>query len=154
MLGDDDVLAFDWGTSIIGILDVNRNTYTPYRFKTGMLEGARRIATCRGTIVSFNGNGYDLIEIAKILGVPKLKLTEGCRHDDMAEVVSRTRWPPEPGTSPIWGQNLEDTYQYYFPDDAPIAPAALTDGYIINNWRDCYMPAELWKKWKRNDLGP
>ena len=151
---ENDVLAFDWGTTIIGILDVERNVYMPNRFAEGMLDGAKRIATSVGTIVSFNGNGCDLIEIAKIVSISsKEALSLRCQHDDMAEIISAIRWPPDPGTTPIRGQNLLDTYRHYFINQKPRPPAHIDDVYELDNWADCYMTTELWKKWKRGEIG-
>jgi hypothetical protein len=62
-----EVLAFDWGVGILGILDINTSEYIPYYYGNEMLQGAKRIVSCVGTIVSFNGNGRDLGEISKIL---------------------------------------------------------------------------------------
>jgi len=154
-MSTSEVLAFDWGETIVGILDIDHNVYTPYRYRKEMIEGAKRIAMSAGTIVSFNGNGRDLDEIAKILSLPsKQKLSLRCQHDDMAEIISMIRWPPDPGSAPIRGQSLYDTYRYYFAGEAITPPAHVLDSYEVNNWGDCYMPAELWKKWKRGDLGP
>ncbi len=148
-----EVLAFDWGTTIVGILDVDRNAYTPHRFAEGMIEGANRIAMSVGTIVSFNGNGRDLTEIAIILSLPsKQELSLRCQHDDMAEIISAIRWPPHLGTAPILGQSLYETYRHYFGAEFATPPAHIEDDYEVSNWRDCYMTAELWKQWKRGDL--
>ena len=75
-------------------------------------------------------------------------------HNDMQEIISIIRWPPDPGTSPILGWNLISTYEYYFEEDAISPPSNLKDDYIINNWSDCFMTAELWKKWKQNEIKP
>ena len=148
-----EVLAFDWGTAIIGILDVTSGTYTPYRANKRMIEGAKRLTHCAGTIVSFNGNGRDLFEIATLLGARSVaELSLRGNHDDMAEIISRIRWPPSPGTAPIVGPCLSDTYAHYFGDVRPIVPSALSDEYEADNWIDCYRTAELWRKWKRDGL--
>ena len=42
-----DVLAFDVGEDIVGVLDLNTDKYTPYRGDR-MSEGARRIVDCGG----------------------------------------------------------------------------------------------------------
>jgi hypothetical protein len=136
-MGTNEVLAFDWGTTIVGILDVERNVYTPHRFGEGMFEGAKRIATSVDTIVSFNGNGRDLIEIARILSIPsKLLLSLRCQHDDMADTISAIRWPPDPGTAPILDQSLNDPYRHYFAGPLPPPPAHVHDGYEVDNWAD------------------
>lgn len=148
-----EVLAFDWGTHVIGILNVNSNTYTAYRYGENMAEGANRIISSTGAIVSFNGIRRDLIEIAKILGFSSVaEMHISGEHNDMMEITSDIRWPPDPGSASILGQGLLKTYEHYFTDIPPIPPAGLRDNYLISNWRDCYMTAELWKKWKRGEL--
>jgi hypothetical protein len=146
----NEILAFDWGTTIVGILDVARNVYTSYRGKD-MIEGAKRIASSTGTIVSFGGNSRDLKELSEILSFPFDTKFQG-GHDDMSEIISMIRWPPDAGTAPILGQCLRDTYRHYFGDELPPQPAGIHDLYEVNNWRDCHMTAELWKKWKRQGL--
>jgi hypothetical protein len=150
-----EILAFDWGTTIVGILDVNSNEYTAYRHRSEMPDGARRIFFAIGTIVSFNGDRRDLVELAKLLALPPglMAIISG-HHDDMADIISRIRWPPDPGTSPICGKSLDDTYRYYFGNVLTPAPLHIQDDYEANNWRDCHMTAELWKKWKREGLTP
>jgi hypothetical protein len=64
----EEVLSFDWGTTIIGVLDVNTDIYTPY-CGASRIDGVRRIASCCGTVVSFNGNLYDLPQMAKFLRI-------------------------------------------------------------------------------------
>jgi hypothetical protein len=151
----DEVLAFDWGTTVIGILDVNGNAYTAYRYGKDMVEGANRIISSAGIIVSFNGNGRDLIEVAKMLGFSSVvEMNVSGEHNDMMKITSDIRWPPDPGSASILGPGLIETYRYYFGDKLPIPPVDLQDDYIISNWRDCYMTAELWKKWKRGELVP
>jgi hypothetical protein len=68
-----EVLSFDWGTTIIGVLEVNTEIFTPYRGGR-IADGVRRVIECSGTIVSFNGNSYDLPKMAEYLGVAS---TEG-----------------------------------------------------------------------------
>lgn len=151
----DEVIAFDWGTTAIGILDVIGNVYTAYCYGAGMAEGAKRIISSTGTIVSFNGNGRDLIEIAKLLGFSSLaEMNISGKHYDMMKITSDIRWPPDPGTASILGPGLLETYKYYFGDIPPIPPMDLQDDYLISNWYDCYMTAELWRKWKRGELIP
>ena len=150
-----EVLAFDWGTEVIGVLDVNGNTYTAYRYGKDMVEGAKRIISTAGTIVSFSGNHRDLIEIAKILGFSSIaEMNVRGTHDDMQEITSDVRWPPDPGSSSILGPGLAANYRHYFGERPPIPPVNIQDGYLISNWRDCYMTAELWRKWKRGELVP
>lgn len=149
----DEVLAFDWGTTVIGILDVNNNAYTAYRYGEDMIEGAKRIIATTGTIVSFNGTGRDLIEIAKMLGFSSVaEMNVAGYHDDMMNITSDIRWPPDPGTASILGPGLHDTYTHYFGDEPPMPPEGLEDDYLVSNWRDCHMTAELWRKWKRGEL--
>ena len=146
------VLSFDWGMTVIGILEVDSGTYTAYRYEN-MAEGANRLISSTGTIVSFNGNGRDLIEIAKILGFSsEAEMNISGEHNDMMEITSDIRWPPNPGSASILGPSLLETYRHYFGDIAPIPPEGLRDNYLISNWKDCYMTAELWKKWRRGEL--
>lgn len=63
-----EVLAFDCGINIIGILDLRKNEYTPYLYEEKMIRRANRIVSCTGTIVSFNGKIRDIMEIYKIPG--------------------------------------------------------------------------------------
>jgi hypothetical protein len=65
-----EVLAFDWGTTIVGVLDITTDVYRAYRSRKERLEGAKRIVDCPSIIVSFNGSGRDLPELATILGLP------------------------------------------------------------------------------------
>ncbi len=155
-----EVLAFDCGDSVVGILDVNRGVYLPYLGKE-RIKGAKRLVSHVGTIVSFNGSRYDLPEISKMLSLPSVtELHISGEHNDMSRIVSEIRWPPDPGTAAILGQNLDETYRYYFGDERCNPPPDLRDkyegdqlDYIIANWRDCYMTAELWKRWRRGKLG-
>jgi hypothetical protein len=147
-----DVLAFDWGTEIVGVLDINADIYRPYRTRDERIEGAKRIFDCDGIIVSFNGLGRDLLELSKLLALPSdSTLILRGEHHDMMPIVSAIRWPPNPGTAPITGPNLYDTYRHYFGDGLP-APPHLTDPYEISNWLDCKMTAALWLRWRRGEL--
>ena len=67
-------------------------------------------------------------------------------------IISAIRWPPDPGTVPITGPNLADTYQHYFGTKFPAPPPQLTDPYEISNWRDCKMTAALGTRWQRGEL--
>ncbi len=144
-----EVLSFDWGTTIVGVLDVHTAIYTPYHGTT-QIEGARRIVSCCGTIVSFNGNLYDLPQIARILGLASAEeLQLRGTHDDMLEITSEVLWP---GPKTIIGSGGL-TYRYtLFCSGIPIPASPTQDVYEESNWRDCYMAAELWKKWKLGEL--
>lgn len=140
-----EVLAFDVGESIVGILDVNTGAYAPYRGED-MIDGARRLIDCEGIIVSFNGTLSDLPSLARILGVEAGALELNGIHRDMREIASKDRWPPDPGTSPILGTSLVAAYEHYLDEDVPRPPTSVSDGYEEDNWRDCWMAGELWKK--------
>jgi hypothetical protein len=150
-----DVLAFDWGTEIVGVLDVNADSYCAYRTRNARMEGAKRIVDCDGIIVSFNGRGRDLLELSKLLALPSdSNLILRGEHHDMMPIISAIRWPPDPGTAPITGPNLYDTYRHYFGDEILAPPPHLTDSYEISNWLDCQMTAALWLQWRRDELTP
>jgi hypothetical protein len=145
----EEVLSFDWGTTIIGVLDVNTDIYTPY-CGASRIDGVRRIASCCGTAVSFNGNLYDLPQMAKFLGLASAEdLQLRGTHVDMLDITSQARWP---GPNTIIGsERLPARYASYC-SDIPIPASPVQDGYEAGNWRDCYMAAGLWKKWKLGEL--
>jgi len=148
-----EVLAFDWGVDIVGVLDINVDIYRPYRTRTKRIEGARRIIECAGIIVSFNGSGRDLLELSRLLCLPsEANLTIKGTHHDMMPIISAIRWPPDPGTAPITGPNLTETYRHYFGDEFPAPPSYVTEQYEISNWLDCKMTADLWLRWQRREL--
>ena len=89
-----ELLAFDVGVDIVGILDLRTDAYVSFR-GTRKPDGARRILDCDGVVISFNGIRYNLPELAKITGVadddaPPPKGT----HCDMRIHACRDRWPP------------------------------------------------------------
>jgi len=148
-----EVLAFDWGTTIVGVLDVNSDSYRAYRTRKERIEGARRVVNCAGHILSFNGRTRDLLELSKILELPsEAHLTLQGMHHDMMPIISAIRWPPEPDTAPITGPNLTETYQHYFGKVFPAPPPHVTDEYEISNWLDCKMTAALWIRWQQGEL--
>ena len=141
-----EILAFDYGEDIVGMIDLNTDTYTRYRGER-MVEGAKRILACDGIVVSFNGTYYDLPKLAKVAGLsasdkPSLR---GIHHDMQIE-ASRERWPPRPGTAPIVGCCLRDHFRHYCGDSSAEPPDWLDYDHEGNNWLDCYMTAELWRK--------
>jgi hypothetical protein len=148
-----EVLAFDWGTSIVGVLNVKNDLYRAYRTRVERIAGAKRIADCAGIIVSFNGRGRDLLELSKLLSLPSVAdMTLKGIHHDMMPIISAIRWPPDPGNSPIAGPNLTDTYQHYYGKAIPAPPPHVTEEYEISNWLDCRMTADLWTRWQRDEL--
>jgi hypothetical protein len=147
-----NVLAFDWGTAVVGILDVRTEVYTPYRGADRMTEGAKRIVSAEGTIVSFNGNGCDLPRLFELLHLDQAQRVPKAMHDDMMKITSDIRWPPDLNTASIKGPGLGETYAYYFGNVLPPAPDGVIDDYEVSNWRDCYMTAALWKRWKQGEL--
>jgi hypothetical protein len=139
--------------AFVGVLDVNADRYRPYRTREERIECAKRIVDCAGTIVSFNGGGRDLLELSRILCLPSgAYLTLKGIHHDMMPIISAIRWPPDPGTAPITGPSLTETYQRYFGKVFPSPPPHVTDEYEISNWLDCKMAAELWTRWQRGEL--
>jgi hypothetical protein len=150
-----DVLAFDWGTEIIGVLDVSTDVYRASRSRDARVTAARRIVECAGIIVSFNGRGRDLLELSKLLALPSnSNLILKGEHHDMMPIISAIRWPPDPGTAPITGPSLAETYRHYFGDEIATPPPHMTDPYEISNWLDCKMTAALWLRWRRGELTP
>jgi hypothetical protein len=137
------VLAFDCGTTILGVLDVHSDEYTPYRHHD-MKHGARRLREGSGAIVSFNGKRYDFPVLARLLGLASFECA--ATHYDMLEISSLDRWPPSVGTNPILGSCLTSTYEHYFGATMERPPVHLRDDYEINNWQDCYMAAKLWER--------
>jgi len=81
-----------------------------------------------------------------------MDLTLRGTHHDMMPIISAIRWPPDPGTAPITGPNLMETYQHYFGAVTPAPPLQMTDQYEISNWLDCKMAADLWSRWQRGEL--
>ena len=154
-------IAFDCGRSVIGLIDIAGRKHTAYWRSD---DGAWCAVSCiaAGPIVSFNGDECDLAQLSSLLGLRSVHdLRLKGEHHDMSKVISVIRWPPDPGTSPIRGQCLLDTYKYYFGRAPDSPPSYVRDnippddfGYVESNWRDCHMAAELWKKWRRGDLRP
>ena len=142
-----ELLAFDVGVDIVGILDLRTDAYFCFR-GARKPDGARRILDCDGVIISFNGIRYDLPELAKIIGAadadaPPLKGT----HCDMRIHAGRDRWPPrDEADDRILGPDLRDHFQHYFGWPPPDPPDHIDDDYERSNWRDCHMAAELWKR--------
>ena len=141
-----EILAFDYGEDIVGMIDLNTDAYTRYR-GARLVEGAKRVLACEGIIVSFNGTDYDLPRLAK-LARDSASHTPSARgiHHDMQVEASRDRWPPRPGTDPIVGTDLRDHYRHYCGRPPAEPPGWLECGYERNNWLDCYMTAELWRR--------
>jgi len=141
-----EIMAFDIGDDIVGIIDLKTDAYTRYRGEC-MVEGAKRILSCDGVIISFNGTRYDLPMLVRLAG-PSASDTLALRgiHHDMQIEASRDRWPPPHGTAPIVGPCLRDHYQHYYGNAPPDPPKCLKDEYERNNWLDCYMASELWRK--------
>jgi hypothetical protein len=70
--------------------------------------------------------------------------TDACQYFYECTSCKAFLKPPDPGTVPITGPNLADTYQHYFGTKFPDPPLQMTDPYEISNWRDCKMTAALW----------
>ena len=99
---DINVLAFDTGIAIVGILDVNTGAYTAYR-DPAWTAGATRLLECDGVIVSFNGNRYDLYDLARIIGAPSPDdLNLRGIHCDMRRLHPNIAGPLALGPSPYW----------------------------------------------------
>lgn len=141
-----ELLAFDVGQDIVGIIDLRTDAYHRYRGQR-MPDGARRILDCDGVVISFNGIHYDSPELAKIVGIDDAAaLPLKGTHYDMCVHASRDRWPPRDGEdAPILGPDLRDHYRHYFGRPPPVPPGHLDDDYERDNWRDCHMAGELWR---------
>ncbi len=141
-----EILAFDVGESMVGMIDLRADSYSRYKGRR-MVDGARRILDCEGTIISFNGTIYDLPELARIAGIAEPDaLSLRSDHYDMLIEASRDRWPPVPGNRRIVFQALRKHYEHYFGEPLPDPPDFLIDDYERGNWNDCYMTAMLWRK--------
>ena len=141
-----EILAFDYGEDIVGMIDLNTDTYTRYRGEC-MVEGAKRILPGDDIIVSFNGTGYDLPRLANLAGISASDtLALRSIHHCMQVEASRDRLPPLPGTAPIMDSGLRDHYRHYYGHLPPEPPGRLTEEYERSNWLDCYMATETWRK--------
>ena len=149
-----EILAFDYAQSMVGMIDLRTDSYSRYRGRC-MVDGARRILDCEGTIISFNGAIYDLPELARIAGIaePAALSLRGDHHDMMIE-ASRDRYPPVSGNSKIIFQPLWKYYEHYCGEPLPDPPDFLIDDYERDNWDDCYMTAMLWRKIVSRRLPP
>jgi hypothetical protein len=130
----NDTLIFDVGQTILGIYSVRRKKYVPY-WKPDFARGVLRLIRAR-EIVSYNGNGYDLPEIGKMLGLTKALQISGV-HIDMKEMC----WPR------IMGSSLRNTYRLQF-SELPNSD----DTYQGANECDIYMTRKLWQRWKAGKL--
>ena len=142
-----EVLAFDVGQDIVGIIDLRTDAYERYR-GARMPEGARRILDCDGIVISFNGIVCDLPKLAMILGIADADaLPLKGAHCDMRVHACRDRWPPRDNEDVgILGPDLRDHYRHYFRRPPPDPPGHLDDDYERNNWRDCHMAGALWRR--------
>ena len=141
-----EILAFDYGEDIIGMIDLDTDAYTRYRGEC-LVKGAKRVLACEGIIVSFNGTNYDLPRLVKLAGNfgSDTPSPQGI-HYDMQIEASRDRWPPDRGTTPIVGTPLRDQYRHYCGRSPAEPPGWLECEYERSNWLDCYMAAELWRR--------
>ena len=150
-----ELLAFDVGIDIVGILDLRTDAYVCFR-GTRKPHGARRILDCDGVVVSFNGNRYDLRKLAKIVGVADADalLLKGT-HCDMRILACRDRWPQRDGEdNQILGPDLRNHYRHYCGRPPLDPPRHIDDDYERSNWQDCHMAAELWKRIVGSRSGP
>jgi hypothetical protein len=99
------------------------------------------------------GAASDLLELSKFLVLAsEADPTLRGIHHDMMPIISAIHWPPNPGTAPITGPGLTETYRHYFGNVIPTPPPHVTDEYAISNWLDCRMAAELWTRWRHGEL--
>ncbi|AOZ11155.1 hypothetical protein BKK80_34950 (plasmid) [Cupriavidus malaysiensis] len=146
-----EIIAVDWGTTIVGVMNVLTGSYIAYR-DGDQAAGARRVLDATGTIVSFNGTDCDLPRLYELLGLDQDSHVLKATHDDMRLITSSIRWPCDPGTIPIYGHNLRATYEHFCGPLPPSPPEPIPDKYELDNWNDCYRTAELWKRWKQGTL--
>ena len=68
-----------------------------------------------GIIVSFNGNGYDLVKLSKFTRATFGGELESKEHSSRYDADHlRDPLAADPETAPITGQNLVETYRHYF----------------------------------------
>src|SRR5262249_4455989 len=126
-----DVLVFDVGEDIVGIYSVTRRKYVAYRGKR-ILRGTERLMQA-AEIVSYNGDAYDLPELARRLALNGKSLNRRGIHTDMRRVY----WGDQ-----IWGANLRDTFLRH------CEPRSFPDTHEGSNRSDVYMTFRLWKLYK------
>ncbi len=122
-------LVFDAGESIVGIFCVDEGKYRAY-MGAEITQGVSRIVAA-DEVVTYNGDSYDLEQIAKLAGLPTgVPIRLSGRHTDMQPLC----WPN------IMGSNLRSTYRRQFGEEPPDFP----DTYEGDNERDCHMTWRLW----------
>jgi hypothetical protein len=129
-------LVIDTGVDIVGVYSVADGVYTPYRGPS-IRQAIARIQQA-DVVVTYNGNRYDLQELAGFAGLEAGKqLQMRGKHVDMREVC----WPG------ILGSNLSRTYSRHL-TDVPAFP----DTYEGSNQLDVYMTFKLWELWELGKL--
>ena len=63
-----ELLAFDVGDDIVGIIDLRTDTSDCYP-DSRMADGADRILDCDDVVINFNGIRYDMPTFANIAGI-------------------------------------------------------------------------------------
>ncbi len=132
-----DILVIDTGNDIVGVYSVGDNQFKPYR-GTAIVDALTRIETV-AEIVTYNGNCYDLDNMAKFAQSAGARFTLKGKHTDLCEIC----WSPR-----IRGSSLENTFKMQF----MIAPPSFPDSYEGNCERDVYMTYQLWLAWKDGSL--
>ena len=138
-----EILVFDVGENIIGMIDLNTDTYSHYRGPR--MVRSQRILDCQGIVISFNGSTGTGRPWQRLLGLPTrpLYLSAPLRYAGRGIPRSLASGTRDRSDS---GQNLQETYWNYFRDSPPDPPDYLDDDYERDNWSDCYMAAALWRR--------
>ncbi len=135
-------LVIDAGQSIVGIYEVERGEYVPYRGHD-MAVAIGRIQTA-DEVVTYNGELYDFEQLGRLAGMEGDLPIRG-KHIDM----QRMCW------APIFGSSLSRTYLRHFAE-CPAFPfgqiESRSDDYEDSNQRDVYMTWKLWELWREGKL--
>jgi hypothetical protein len=134
----DDTAVFDVGESIIGVHWLRAKRYRPFYGEARVRAAARLIRTA--TIVTYGGLGYDLPQLARVLGLSSSAPELLGKHVDMQEIC----WSPR-----IYGSNLTTTYLEH---GRPLPEFPGIDEYEADNRRDVAMTLALWRHYNRNTL--
>ena len=154
------IAAIDWGKDIIGILDMEDNSYHPF-YKNDKPKAIKELVKF-DVLVTFAGEGADIPNIESETGKSMKESGFKGIHIDMSEVC----YPN------VRGSDLYDTYHKnlnsgrYPCDKLKILTGTYTvigrpssdddlesvEHYINRNWSDCFQAMSLFYSWVKNDL--